>query len=85
MIIYKNNIIDSYISKNGRRDYGKFPQFYIDIEGKPKMKSGYRDTSSSFFCRGDLKGKVYDRRALFEASRALGHNREDVVAEHYLY
>ena len=85
LIVYKNNIVDSYINKNGRRDYGKYPHLYINIEGKLKKQPGYRDISSSFFCRGDLKGKVYDRRALFEASRALGHNREDVVAEHYLY
>ena len=85
LIVYKNGIVDSYTAKNGRKEYGKFSHLYIDIEGKPKMKPGYRDISSCFFCRGDLKGKVYDRRALFEASRALGHNREDVVAEHYLY
>lgn len=68
LIIYKNKIIDCYIAK--RRN-------------KP-MSIGYRDVSSAYYCRNDLKGTVYDRRALFEASRALGHNRETVVAEHYL-
>ena len=68
LIIYKNKIVDCYIAK--RRN-------------KP-MPIGYRDVSSAYYCRNDLKGTVYDRRALFEASRALGHNRETVVAEHYL-
>ena len=68
LIIYKNKIIDCYIAK--RRN-------------KP-MPIGYRDVSSAYYCRNDLKETVYDRRALFEASRALGHNRETVVAEHYL-
>jgi len=38
-----------------------------------------------YYCRGDLKGVVYDRRAMAVASRALGHNRISVVAGHYLY
>ena len=38
-----------------------------------------------YVCRGDKAGIVYDREALLAASRALGHNREDVVAGHYLY
>ncbi|MCD8008253.1 MAG: hypothetical protein LUF68_04880 [Clostridiales bacterium] len=37
-----------------------------------------------YVCRGDRAGTVYDRQALLAASRALGHNRESVVAEHYL-
>ena len=40
--------------------------------------------SEKYYCRGDLKGQVYDRAALLEASIALGHNRISVVAEHYL-
>lgn len=38
-----------------------------------------------YVCRKDRAGVVYDREALLAASRALGHNREDVVAGHYLY
>ena len=40
--------------------------------------------SAVYTCRGDFAGKEYDRLALLEASRALGHNRVSVVAEHYL-
>lgn len=40
--------------------------------------------SEKYYCRGDLKGQVYDRAALLIASQALGHNRISVVAEHYL-
>ena len=85
LIIYKNRVADSYTTKNGKRDASKFPHLYIDIGGRKKMLPGYKDVSAAFYCRNDLKGTVYDRRALFEASRALGHNRETVVAEHYLY
>lgn len=85
LIICKNHIVDSYKTKNGRRDVGKFPHLYVDVCGRKKMLPGYKDVSAAFYCRSDRKGTVYDRRALFEASRALGHNRETVVAEHYLY
>lgn len=38
-----------------------------------------------YVCRGDMAGKVFDRKAMMIASRALGHNRLDVIAGHYLY
>ena len=37
-----------------------------------------------YYCRNDKKGIVYDRAAMLEASKALGHNRISVVGEHYL-
>jgi len=41
--------------------------------------------SHRYHCRGDLKGIIYDKRAMAVASRALGHNRISVIAGHYLY
>lgn len=38
-----------------------------------------------YCCRGDMKGEIYDRQALFETSQALGHERETVIVSHYLY
>ena len=40
--------------------------------------------SEKYICRRDKKGVIYDRKAMSEVSKALGHNRVDVVAEHYL-
>ena len=37
-----------------------------------------------YYCRGDRKGDVFDRAAMQKASQALGHNRINIVAEHYL-
>ena len=85
LIIYKNKVVDFYTTPNGRKNTEKFKYLYTTINGRSHMLAGYRDVSSAYYCRNDLKGTVYDRRALFEASRALGHNRETVVAEHYLY
>ena len=41
--------------------------------------------SDRYYCRRDLKGVVYDKRAMLIASQALGHNRISVIAGHYLY
>jgi hypothetical protein len=37
-----------------------------------------------YHCRGDQYGLVFDRDAMLEVSRALGHNRVSVIASHYL-
>lgn len=37
-----------------------------------------------YHCRGDKKGVWMDKRAMLEASRALGHNRISVVGAHYI-
>ena len=36
-----------------------------------------------YVCRGDMKGIVYDRRALIRASEALGHSRISVIPSNY--
>lgn len=85
LIIYKNKVIASYTTKNGRRNTNKFPEFYKMVGNRKRMLPGYRDVGSRYYCRCDKRGVCYDRRALFEASLALGHNRENVVADHYLH
>ncbi len=37
-----------------------------------------------YHCRQELKGVCYDKRAMLIASRFLGHNRINIIAEHYL-
>lgn len=37
-----------------------------------------------YFCRGDRKGTVMDKKAMMLASQALGHSRIDVVSGHYI-
>ena len=40
--------------------------------------------SEKYHCRKDLKGVCYDKKAMLEVSRALGHNRISVIAGHYI-
>lgn len=42
------------------------------------------NTGDVYVCRGDLKGVVYDRKAMEIASKALGHNRISIIAAHYI-
>ncbi len=37
-----------------------------------------------YICRKDRAGIVYDKRAMLFVSKSMGHNRIDVIAEHYL-
>ena len=37
-----------------------------------------------YYCRGDKKGTVYDKKAMWYVSKQLGHERTSVIAEHYL-
>ena len=45
---------------------------------------GYRYQSQVYICRSDEAGKRLDKAAMLKASKSLGHNRLDVVADHYL-
>ena len=38
-----------------------------------------------YICRGDYKGKIFDKKAMAIVSQALGHNRINVIASNYLY
>lgn len=37
-----------------------------------------------YYCRQDKKDVIYDKRAMLQASKSLGHNRISVIAGHYL-
>ena len=86
LIIYKNQIFDSYIAKGGRRNVKKYTHLYTnDKDGNRKMLNGYRDVSAIYYSRIDRKGEMFSRRALFIASAALGHSREHIIVESYLH
>lgn len=46
--------------------------------------SGKKYQSDVYVCRKDEKGKRLDKKAMYITSKALGHNRINVIAEHYL-
>lgn len=46
--------------------------------------SGKAYQSQVYHCRGDLRGVKLDKVAMRKVSQALGHNRLEVVASHYI-
>ncbi len=46
--------------------------------------TGRRYRSQVYVCRKDESGKMLDKRAMLLASKALGHNRLEVVANNYI-
>lgn len=69
----QNADIHSYRADYASRIYLKYAR---PIEELPRKER--------YICRKDKVGIVYDRKAMLEASKALGHNRISVVGEHYL-
>ena len=86
IITYKNKILGSYTTKNGRKSDAKMIKI-CEENGITGNLRGVRDYSGAYYCRSDLKGVVYDRHALFEVSTALGHGRfrASIAADHYLH
>lgn len=65
--------VHSYRSEYAVAIYNQYARPLDKLERKEK-----------YYCRAELKGVVYDREAMLMASKALGHNRISIIAEHYL-
>lgn len=68
-----NADIHSYRADYATRIYLKYAR---PIEEIPRRER--------YVCRRDKVGTIYDRQAMLIASQALGHNRIDVIGQHYL-
>lgn len=74
-----------------RAEYAKriYRYYARDLSSLPYDKfnrgSGKWYQSDVYICRSDEKGRKLDREALLKASKALGHNRIDVIPRNYLY
>lgn len=78
--------VHSFRSEYAMRIYQEHARPIDTIRGQRMTDPDHsgRSVSTVYTCRGDFAGREYDRAALLEASRALGHNRVSIVAEHYL-
>lgn len=77
--------IHAYRADYATRVYRKHAREYDDIPyDRVNPKTGIKYKSEIYYCRGDEKGRRLDRKAMLKASKALGHNRVDVIAGHYL-
>ena len=77
--------IHSYRADYAGRVYRKYAR---DITAIPYDRvnrgTGRRFQTDVYVCRKDERGKKLDKRAMLLCSKALGHNRIGVVADHYL-
>ena len=51
---------------------------------KVNKGTGRAYQSGVYHCKGDRKGEAFDKEAMLKASQALGHNRLEIVAGHYI-
>lgn len=92
----KNKSVWEYVSSNmdvhsyrGMYATNLYRQYARPIEEIPydriNQGTGKKYQSEVYHCRGDMKAKNLDKKAMYKASKALGHNRIDVVASHYIH
>lgn len=87
-------IIDFMVSAGDNKVFSTVPNGADIHSYRAEFATNYynsiaRDVSElpkdeKYICRKDLKGIVYDRQAMLEVSRALGHNRVNIIASHYI-
>lgn len=93
--IHSNADIHSYRADYAVRAYTAFAQPVsslrgksidcTELTGKTARDGSHIIKSAVYYCKGDQAGMAFDRKAMIIASRYLGHNRESVIGEHYLY
>lgn len=78
-VIFKSDEIKTRMDVHSYRR--QYTQAYYDSVARDLSQL---ERSEKYFCRKDKAGTVYDKRAMLEVSKALGHNRISVIAGHYL-
>lgn len=80
-----NADIHGYRGEYATRIYRKYAR---DVDELKKNHTTFfyqgKEVSSLYICRKDERGKVLDKQAMEMASKALGHNRLEVVANNYI-
>lgn len=83
--VHSNADIHGYRSEYATKIYKKYARNIEDIPVDEKVRiNGKKYKNAIYCCRKEEKGKKLDRIAMYKVSKALGHNRIDVVAENYL-
>ena len=80
-----NADVHSYRADYATRMYRMHAREYDEIPyDRINAKTGIKYKSEVYYCRKEEKGRRLDRKAMLIASKALGHNRVDVIAANYL-
>lgn len=81
--IYRERDIHGYRREYAQTLYRQLAEPISEIKGQRVMEKG-KEVSRVYYCRNDAKGLAFDRKAMAEVSKALGHNRTEVIAINYL-
>ena len=85
LCVPSNADIHSYRSEYATSIYKKYARNIEDIpRGVINPESGRIHDSELYKCRKEDKGKMMDKKAMLMASKALGHNRIEIVANNYI-
>lgn len=76
--------IHSYRAEYATSIYNRYARPIEDIPYDGTARNGRRYKKDVYTCRKDKAKQKYDKKAMALTSRALGHNRISVVADHYL-
>jgi len=77
--------VHGYRAEYATAVYRKYARDIKDIPyDRVNKGTGYAYQGDVYTCRKDRDGRKFDRKAMLVCSKALGHNRVDVVAKHYL-
>lgn len=83
--VNSNADIHGYRAEYATILYKKIARKINDIPyDKIHKGTGKRYQSEVYHCRKDEKGKKLDKKAMLIASKALGHNRIEIIANNYL-
>lgn len=83
--VSKNADIHSYRADYANTIYKEYARKIEDIPYDGVAKGiGRKYQKDVWHCKNDEKGKKLDKKAMFIASKALGHNRIEVIANNYL-
>lgn len=78
-----------YESVRRSKKYGSRPPYRADYASawykRLARPAAFIPPADRYVCRRDRAGVVYDKAAMLQVSRMLGHNRISVIAGHYLH
>lgn len=76
---------DRLTAPNGANTHKYRAEYAKQLYDELKRPLDIVPAKKRYYCRGDLKGTVYDKEAMKVVSQALGHSRLNVIASSYLH
>jgi len=93
-VLKDNEVVREMCERAGHdKVFGKVPQMDVHHYRSEYATERYRELARElkdipmkerYYCKGDRKGEVFDKKAMEQVSQDLGHTRINVIAAHYL-